>query len=114
MSKTKKAKSTARFGARYGKGIKEVVKKLEAVKKFTCPRCGKRSVKKKGYALWGCSKCGARFAGGAYMPQTDLGRISARIIKAPEKAQEILAEEEKAKAVEEDKTEKAKPSEEGA
>lgn len=95
MGKTKKTKSTARFGARYGKGVKEDVKKHEKKKKFECPQCGKLSVKRKGYATWECSKCGTKFAGGAYAPQTEGGRTAARILKAPEKAQEITEEEEK-------------------
>lgn len=92
MVKTRKAKSTARFGARYGKGVKERVKKLETKKKFKCPKCEKISVKRKGYALWECSKCGATFAGGAYAPQTDIGKTAARIISAPEQAKEITGE----------------------
>ena len=84
MGKTKKTKSTARFGARYGKGIKEGVKKHEGQKKFECPQCGKKSVKRTGYATWECSKCGAKFAGGTYKPQTEPGRIAARMIKAPQ------------------------------
>lgn len=93
MAKTKKAKSTARFGARYGKGIKELIKKVETKKKFKCPQCGKTSVKKAGYALWECTKCGTKFAGGAYAPQTAAGKTATRILRTPEKAKEIAEEE---------------------
>ncbi len=59
---------------------KEDVKKFEMQKKFVCPQCGKTAVKKKGYALWECSKCGTKFAGGSYAPQTESGRTAARLI----------------------------------
>ncbi|MCD4739874.1 50S ribosomal protein L37ae [archaeon] len=88
MAKTKKAKSTARYGPRYGKGIKERVKKVEKQKKFKCPQCERTSVKRKSYGVWECSKCGTKFAGGAYIPQTDVGKTAARIINAPEKDKE--------------------------
>ena len=82
--KTKKAGSTARFGARYGKRIKDTVKKFETQKRFKCPRCGRMSVKREIYGIWKCTKCGARFAGGAYSPQTGAGKAAIRAIKEPQ------------------------------
>lgn len=92
--KTKKAGSTARFGARYGKRIRDTVRKFETQKRFRCPRCGKLGVKREGYGIWRCTKCGARFAGGAYFPQTEAGKVAARLVKEPEKAKEVVEETE--------------------
>jgi large subunit ribosomal protein L37Ae len=44
-----------------------------------CPRCASRSVKREGIGVWTCTKCGYRFAGGAYTPSTKIGETSMRI-----------------------------------
>ena len=31
--------------------------------------------------VWGCRKCGVKFAGGAYVPSTKLGEVSKRAAK---------------------------------
>jgi large subunit ribosomal protein L37Ae len=97
----KKTKAIKRLGSRYGKGIRDRVEKTERDrKKQTCPKCGKNSVKRKAYGVWKCSKCGAEFAGGAYSPVTDMGRIASRVIKTPEKAKLVMEEYEETKEVE--------------
>ena len=68
MVKTKKVKSTGRFGARYGKKVRERVVSVERKqrKKQKCPFCGNVSVKRKAKGIWHCSKCGKKFASGVY------------------------------------------------
>lgn len=44
-----------------------------------CPSCTSRSVKRVSAGIWSCTKCGYRFAGGAYQPVTKLGQTSTRI-----------------------------------
>jgi large subunit ribosomal protein L37Ae len=44
-----------------------------------CPRCTSRNVKRESVGIWGCSKCGYRFSGGAYVPSTKTGQASMRI-----------------------------------
>ena len=70
--KTKKVGSTGRFGVRYGSKIRKEAKKAEDTRNAThlCPRCGSKSVRRKSFAVWRCSKCGVVFAGGAYAPTT--------------------------------------------
>jgi large subunit ribosomal protein L37Ae len=70
---TKKVGSTGRFGARYGRGVKVVVKKIEEKQKITyvCPSCKSKSLKRVSVGIWECSKCNAKFAGGAYSPTTE-------------------------------------------
>jgi large subunit ribosomal protein L37Ae len=87
-----KLKSASRFGPRYGTPLKEVVRDIEAIQKKaqTCPRCGKKSLKRKGNARWVCKKCGAVMAGGAYYPQTDIGAICEQIVKKGAKYEEVI------------------------
>jgi len=68
------------FGARYGtvarKRYVEIVSKMR--RRHECPRCKIRSVRRLSVGVWLCRKCGYKFAGGAYSPQTKLGETSRR------------------------------------
>ena len=66
--RTKKTKSIARFGARYGSVVKEKVRKIEAKqrKKQKCPFCKKQSVKRLSKGLWLCRSCNKKFTSQAY------------------------------------------------
>ncbi|MBS3058233.1 MAG: 50S ribosomal protein L37ae [Candidatus Diapherotrites archaeon] len=79
---TKKLKSTARFGARYGTKIKTRVLEIEKKQKqpFNCPKCGFPKVKRKSRGIFRCRKCGAVFAGGAYVPETLTGSIIKKMV----------------------------------
>lgn len=70
---TKKVGSTGRFGARYGRGLKVTVKKIEEKQRmiYVCPSCKKKSLKRQSAGIWVCGKCNAKFAGGAYSPTTE-------------------------------------------
>jgi len=67
-SKTKKAKSSGRFGARYGKTPRAYLSAIEAKqkKKQRCPYCTKPGVKRMSKGLWHCRKCGKKFASDVY------------------------------------------------
>jgi len=70
------------MGSRYGVKIR---KKEEAVLKqqrarYACPACQKESVKRQGNALWLCKSCGAKFAGGAYAPETAGGVVARKFL----------------------------------
>ena len=74
MSKrTKKVGSTGRFGPRYGVRdrvrFREIERRMKAPQ--TCPACGRAKVFREASAIWACTKCGAKFTGGAYVPRTD-------------------------------------------
>ena len=71
---TKKVGSTGRFGARYGRGVKVVVKKIEEKQRmsYVCPSCKSKTLKRVSAGIWQCRKCKAKFAGGAYSPDTGL------------------------------------------
>ncbi|MEA3414022.1 MAG: 50S ribosomal protein L37ae [Nanoarchaeota archaeon] len=67
-TKSKKTKSAGRFGARYGKTVKDKLVKVEIKQrvKQKCPFCGKLGVKRKAKGIWECLKCGKTFADNTY------------------------------------------------
>ncbi|OYT31331.1 50S ribosomal protein L37ae [Candidatus Woesearchaeota archaeon ex4484_78] len=70
MAKKKKLGSHKRFGARYGRTVKEKLAKVESLykKKNVCPYCHYPKVKRIAPGVWQCLKCGAKFTAGAYSP----------------------------------------------
>ncbi|MCD6480429.1 50S ribosomal protein L37ae [Candidatus Bathyarchaeota archaeon] len=65
-----------RGGATLRKRWTRVVSTLRRPHK--CPRCSAMKVKRLSVGIWRCRKCGFTFAGGAYQPQTKLGKLAAR------------------------------------
>jgi len=57
---------TPRYGFKIRKQYKKVREQQTAV--YKCPRCGRKKLKRKGYALWFCEGCGTVMAGAAYKP----------------------------------------------
>lgn len=68
MAEIRKYKATKKFGARYGRKIKERFGKieLEQRKKQKCPYCSAFRVKRVAAGIWQCRKCDAKFTGKAY------------------------------------------------
>ncbi|MBW2974331.1 50S ribosomal protein L37ae [Candidatus Woesearchaeota archaeon] len=68
MAKEEKSGSVKRFGARYGRRIKERFAKIEHEqrKRQKCPYCSAQKVKRIAAGIWGCRKCGVKFSGRAY------------------------------------------------
>ncbi len=67
-TKSKKTKSAGRFGARYGKTVKDRLVKIESKQrvKQKCPFCEKVGVKRVSKGVWKCPRCEKKFASGAY------------------------------------------------
>lgn len=108
MVKKTKLGSASRFGARYSTPLKEVVRDVEKTQKSkqTCPQCGRKSLKRRGYSKWQCSKCGAMLAGGAYEPKTAVGDLVEKIVKRKVSKEELKKiTEEIAKVQQEEKGE---------
>lgn len=80
MTRTKKVGSSGRLGSRYGVRTRRRLSQVESQSRavYACPRCGRRRVKRISIGVWGCSKCGYTFAGGAHIPSTELGEIVKR------------------------------------
>jgi large subunit ribosomal protein L37Ae len=89
-AKGKVTGSAGRFGPRYGRFIRKRVQQVEKVQKatHTCPRCDHAAVKRVGTGIWECRKCGFKFAGGAYTPQTPSLRVALRTIERAIELQE--------------------------
>ncbi|HTZ42060.1 MAG TPA: 50S ribosomal protein L37ae [Candidatus Omnitrophota bacterium] len=67
-SKLKKVRAAGRFGARYGKKVRNKLADVESKQRLKqkCPYCGKSGVKRTSKGIWECGKCGKRFASDVY------------------------------------------------
>lgn len=90
--KGRKTRSAGRFGPRYGRKIRKRIADVESVmnQAHKCSACGQKAVSRKGTGIWACSKCHAMFAGGAYIPETSVGRTVARSIRRASEEKEQL------------------------
>ena len=81
--RTKKVGSAGRFKARYGVRARTKIRNVEIQQKVKhiCPSCGHKKVKRMDTSIWQCKKCGAKFAGGAYLPRTDAGQNVEKMLK---------------------------------
>jgi len=93
LTKTKKAGTTARFGARYGTKTRKIIARVEKEQRGRkiCPFCERKAVKRKVVGIWQCRKCGNKFAGGAYFPSTPVGEAFERQMKTGTLSAERLA-----------------------
>jgi large subunit ribosomal protein L37Ae len=60
--------------------VRKRVTDIEEVSRalHTCPKCDMQAVQRRGTGIWECRKCGFKFAGGAYQPQTPMMKIAQR------------------------------------
>jgi len=63
-----KKKTITRFGARYGRTIRERLATVEAGYrgKHKCPYCAYTKVTRKAAGIWSCGKCNTKFTSRAY------------------------------------------------
>jgi large subunit ribosomal protein L37Ae len=82
MGNTKKVGTAGRFSSRYGVGIRKRVLAVEAKQNsdHSCPFCGFSKVKREAAGLFNCHKCQAKFTGGAYEPQTLIGKTINKMV----------------------------------
>ena len=81
--RTKKVGPAGRFQARYGVRARSQIKNVEIHQrlKHICPSCGHQKVTRVSTSIWQCRKCGTKFAGGAYLPQTETGQNIRKMLK---------------------------------
>jgi len=99
--KVKKVGPAGSFGPRYGTVARRRYAEVVAGMRIPheCPRCHVRAVRRLSVGIWGCRKCGVKFAGGAYLPTTKLGDVSKRAAREGLAAGLLAAElKEKAEA----------------
>jgi len=117
---TKKVKQLAKYGTRYGVGIRKRLLKIEPKQRADqeCPFCGFKKVKRDAPGIYVCGKCESKFAGGAYLPSTDSGKLIKRMVDQKSfvsNTAELIAVKEDAKEKQdkgkqrEEKEEKPKP-----
>ena len=65
---TKKVGTAGRFGARYGRKLRQKVAAVEKKLKqwHKCPYCKEKSVRRLASGIWQCRHCNSKFTGKAY------------------------------------------------
>jgi large subunit ribosomal protein L37Ae len=65
---TKQIGTTKRLGARYGRTKRAKLGKIEVMqkKKYKCPNCQYKKVKRVNLGIWQCQKCGSKFTSKAF------------------------------------------------
>ena len=93
------AKSTKRFGSRYGVTIRNKFGKIEAAQRamYDCPSCGAKRVKRLNAGIWQCKKCGHKVAGRAFTLSKDIS-----IKEAVATGDDIFGSKKKGKVVSEE------------
>jgi len=68
---TKKVGSAGRFGPRYGKKVRDLVRDIERIEKqrHVCPRCSLPYAERLSKGIYFCKKCHNKFTGQAYFPR---------------------------------------------
>lgn len=93
--RSRRTGSAGRYGPRYGRVARRRVSEIEEAMRDTheCPDCGAESVTRSGTGIWECGRCGYRFAGGTYRPETPGGRTVHRAIRAALAGESVDLEE---------------------
>ena len=68
---TTKVGSAGRFGSRYGKKVRDLIRDVEKMQKqrHNCPRCNMPYAERVAKGIFSCKKCGNKFTGQAYFPR---------------------------------------------
>lgn len=91
--RTRKVGVVGKYGTRYGSSLRKQVKKMEIAQhaKYTCPFCGKTSVKRTAVGIWKCSSktCAKTVAGGAWSVNTQAATSVRSTIRRLREATEL-------------------------
>ena len=119
--RTIKVGITGKYGTRYGAKLRKQVKAIEILQrtKYTCPFCGKDSVRRAAVGIWRCKACRRNIAGGAWefsttaaqTARTTINRLKKDTVEQKKQVEvEEVVEEKKGKAKKENKEKKEKPT----
>ena len=98
MAEVKRYPAAKRFGARYGRRLKQKFAEVESMQKqnYPCPYCAYRKVRRLSVGIWQCRKCDSKFTSRAYNVSKKIvvqGPIE-HIIEPVEQDEEYEEEEE--------------------
>lgn len=105
--RTTKVGITGKYGTRYGAKLRKQVKAIEILQrsKYTCPFCGKNSMKRAAVGIWRCKACRRTVAGGAWEFTTTAAVTAKTTIQRLKK---IIIEMKKAEDVEKEEIKQSK------
>jgi large subunit ribosomal protein L37Ae len=102
--RTVKVGITGKYGTRYGAKLRKQAKAIEILQrtKYTCPFCGKNSIRRQAVGIWRCRACRRTVAGGAWefntsaalTAKTTINRLKKEVIDVKKAFEEEVAEEE--------------------
>jgi len=119
--RTNKVGITGKYGTRYGQKLRKQVKAIEILQrtKYTCPFCGKDSVRRAAVGIWRCKACRRNIAGGAWefsttaaqTARSTINRLKKDTVELKKEVEvEEVVEEKKGKGKKENKEKKEKPT----
>ena len=111
--RTVKVGITGKYGTRYGAKLRKQAKAIEILQrtKYTCPFCGKNSIRRHAVGIWRCKACRRTCAGGAWefatsaalTAKTTINRLKKEVIEIKKGVEEDIVEEEEVKKPEKKK-----------
>jgi large subunit ribosomal protein L37Ae len=109
-NRTAKVGITGKYGTRYGQKLRKQVKAFEILQrtKYTCPFCGKASVRRHSVGIWNCKACRRSVAGGAWEYSTSAAQTAKTTINRLKKLMVDTKNEVPMEFEEETKTDKKK------
>lgn len=86
------ARTSGKFGPRYGAKVR---RNYDQTTEYDdqCPECGADRIEKESSAIWICGKCGEKFAGGAYEPDSGAAEMLDRALQVETEELEAAKEE---------------------
>ena len=90
-NRTAKVGITGKYGTRYGQKLRKQVKAFEILQrtKYTCPFCGKASVRRHSVGIWNCKACRRSVAGGAWEYSTSAAQTAKTTINRLKKLMNV-------------------------
>jgi large subunit ribosomal protein L37Ae len=115
--RTVKVGITGKYGTRYGAKLRKQAKAIEILQrtKYTCPFCGKNSIRRHAVGIWRCKACRRTCAGGAWefatsaalTAKTTINRLKKEVIDVKKSVEDDQEEETKVRNEKKNKKDKS-------